>query len=100
MQRSFMVAALIAPMVLGESPATKAEVYAGDIVVCQPFPAWYPRSWELMVRRPCLIYYRYYSPDYDLVSHHRLRPRHLYDATPHVHYRHEHRPYLRPGWWW
>jgi hypothetical protein len=100
MQRLALVIAVIATMFCRESSTPAQAEFAGypvGFAACQPFPPWYPRGWELMVRRPCLIYYGH-GPYYDAprtypFAAHRYRP-------PQVGHRIHRRPYLRPGWWW
>jgi hypothetical protein len=68
---------------------------ANPAVVCQAYPSWYPRGWELMVRPRCAFYgpYSYYAyPRYAIGPSY---PR--YYSRAYVSHR---RPYLRPGWWW
>ncbi len=67
--------------------------------VCQPFPSWYPRGWELIVRYPCATYVygsSYYPPasyPYPAAYPHQR-------VLVHAVHRGHRRPYLRPGWWW
>ena len=95
MQRLALAVVLTATMLCGEA---RTPAHA-QIVACQPFPPSFPRSWELLVRRPCLIYYGY-GPYYEAPTYY--RPAATYPQRPahHVRYRFDRRPYLRPGWWW
>jgi hypothetical protein len=80
--------------------AARAQVYPEAVTVCQPIPAWYPRGWELMLRRPCVSYV--YGPSsYPAAAYYGYPAAYSYRqvATYRVHRVHR-RPYLRPGWWW
>ena len=97
MQRFVLAVALIATVLFCES-STPAQaqigIYPADVAACQPFPPSYPRGWELMVRRPCLIYGYYEAPRYyPFAATYAYRPAHRGYPT-------HRRPYLRPGWWW
>ncbi len=98
MQRIALAVALSGTIVCAESHASHAQIaiYPEEVAVCRLFPPWYPRSWELMVRPPCLIYYEEHLPFYEVPSY-RLPAGH---PARHAHYRPSRRPYLRPGWWW
>ena len=102
MNRFALAVVLITTMLCREAwtPA-HAEIATNpvQITTCQPFPPSYPRGWELMVRRPCLIYYRY-APYYEAPTHYRLAATYPYRPALHVRYPIHRRPYLRPGWWW
>ena len=94
MQRFALAGALIATLLCCEA-ATPARAEFYDYWACQPFPPGYPRGWELMVRRPCLVssgYGSYYGPP--------IVGAYGYRAPVRVGYRTHRRPYLRPGWWW
>jgi hypothetical protein len=100
MQRLVVAMAVIATMLCGGlSTPAQAEfaIYPEGVGACQPLPPWYPRGWELMVRRPCLIYYSY--PYYD-APRYPLAVAYSYRSAVHVSHRIHRRPYLRPGWWW
>jgi hypothetical protein len=98
MQRLVLAAALIVTLLCREA-ATPAQAdywaYNGDYVACEPFPSWFPRGWELMVRRPCLLSAYYGAPGYYPIA-----TAYPYRSSVHVGYRIHRRPYLRPGWWW
>jgi hypothetical protein len=93
MRRFVLCVSLFATVLCCQS-TTRAQAGSGIYpgVACQALPFGYPRGWELMVRRPCLIYYGY-TPYYDAPRYYPLANRYVGDRI----YR---RPYLRPGWWW
>lgn len=73
------------------------EIYTTVPVACRPLPPWYPRGWELVVHTPCPA--GYYLPH----PFHQAGYRHWHahpDYRPYVPGPIDHRPYLRPGWWW
>ena len=95
MKRGPLALAIITTMtMLWGAPAS------AEFVSCPPLPYWYPRGWELMIRRPCYVYGAYgiygaYGPSYtpNYYSYPAAYPSRV------VHRVHR-RPYLRPGWWW
>jgi hypothetical protein len=101
MRRLALAAALIGTMLhcWAATPA-RAEYYAytAGYAACEPFPPGYPRGWELMVRRPCVLY-NGYGPYYG-ASGYPIATGYPYRSSVHVGYPIHRRPYLRPGWWW
>ncbi len=97
MQRLALALAVTATM-LSCGSAARAQAYPGAFTVCEPLPPWYPRGWELMLRRPCVSYV-YGSSYYPAAAYYPYPAAYPYRrvATYRVHHR---RPYLRPGWWW
>jgi hypothetical protein len=94
MRRLALAAALIATMLCCEAATpAQADYY------CEPFPPGYPRGWELMVRRPCVLYYGY-APSYGGPGYYPIATGYPYHSSVPVGYRIHRRPYLRPGWWW
>ena len=95
MRRLALAAALVATTLCGEA-ATPAHAdyygYTVDYAACAPFPLGYPRGWELMVRRPCVLYG--YAPYYGGPGYYPVAAGYSYRYPVHR------RPYLRPGWWW
>src|SRR5262249_10577392 len=61
---SLALAVTAVPLGCGTVPRAQPStvVYPAGLTVCQPLPSWYPRGWELMVRRPCATYV--YGPSY------------------------------------
>jgi hypothetical protein len=101
-QRLALALAVTATMLCGGS-ATAAQAgaafYSAEFAACAPLPPWYPRSWELVVRYPCVTYFygsSYYPPAY---FHNPAAYPHQRVSVHAVHRVHR-RPYLRPGWWW
>jgi len=82
--RRVTLALAVITTILWSAPAS------AEFVSCPPLPYWYPRGWELMIRRPCYIYGAYGSPAYSYPAAYPYR----------VGHRVHRRPYLRPGWWW
>jgi hypothetical protein len=102
MRRLALAAALIGTMLhCGAATPAQAEYYAYTVgyAACEPFPPGYPRGWELMVRRPCVLNYGY-APYYGAPGHYPTATAYLYRPSVHLGYRNHRRPYLRPGWWW
>jgi len=102
MRRLALAAALIGTILCREA-ATPAQAqyyaYTAGYAACEPFPPGYPRGWELMVRRPCVLNYGY-APYYGAPGHYPTATAYLYRPSVHLGYRNHRRPYLRPGWWW
>lgn len=102
MQRLALALALIATALFHESSTAQAEIgsYPLHVVGCEPMPPGYPRGWELMVRRPCLLDYGHVSY-YEPARYYRpLVATYPYHPALHVGYGIHRRPYLRHGWWW
>jgi len=102
MRRLALAAALIGTILCREA-ATPAQAqyyaYTAGYAACEPFPPGYPRGWELMVRRPCVLY-NDYGPYYGAPGYYPIATGYPYRSSVHVGYRFHRRPYLRPGWWW
>ena len=97
MQRLALALAVTATMLCWGS-AARAQVYPGAFTVCEPIPPWYPRGWELMLRRPCVSYV--YGPSYyGVAAPYPAAYPYRRASIYRVHGVHR-RPYLRPGWWW
>ena len=102
MRRLALAAALIGTMLhCGAVTPAQAQYYAytAGYAACEPFPPGYPRGWELMVRRPCVLNYGY-APYYGAPGHYPTATAYPYRSSVHVGYRIHRRPDLRPGWWW
>jgi hypothetical protein len=102
MRRLALAAALIGTVLhCGAATPAQAEYYAytAGYAACEPFPPGYPRGWELMVRRPCVLY-NGYGPYYGAPGYYPIATGYPYRSSVHVGYPIHRRPYLRPGWWW
>jgi hypothetical protein len=96
MPRLALAVALIVTMLCREAgtPA-QAEYYTyPGYAACELFPPGYPRGWELMVRRPCVL------NNYGAPGYYPIATGYRYRSSVHVGYSIHRRPYLRPGWWW
>jgi hypothetical protein len=105
MQRLALAVALTAAVLYcGSSTPAQAEILYPAVTACEPFPPWYPRGWELMMRRPCVLSYAYgpyaYGRYYGVPRYYPLSATYTYRPALGSGHPIHRRPYLRPGWWW